>query len=127
MFSSQRALMLFDRQRNQFVIQLYPWRIVSASFQSSAVRIQRICELMMAFIGVRVRLLRRAQQRKPQHVAFGVISVLAIVEQAESVLASEISAQRCAGTSNCACSAGVLRVVGRCTEPNGISYVALSL
>src|SRR5580700_809236 len=37
------------------------------------------------------------------------------------------SAQRSAGTSNCAFSAGVLRVVGRSTVPKGISKVALSL
>ena len=50
-------------------------------------RIQRVSELVMAFIGVRIGIFRRAQQRNRSTLPFGVIPVLAIVQQAESVLA----------------------------------------
>src|ERR1700761_1224815 len=40
---------------------------------------------MMALVGMRVWPFRRAQQRKAQNVTFGIVSILAIVEQAETM------------------------------------------
>src|SRR5260370_838452 len=50
------------------------------------VRIKRVSELVLAFIGMRVRPLGGTQQGKAQDVAFGIVSVFAIVQQTEAVV-----------------------------------------
>src|SRR5215470_7985757 len=39
----------------------------------------------MTLIGVRIGPFRRAQQREPQHISLGIVSVFAIIQQTESM------------------------------------------
>ena len=48
-------------------------------------RIERVVEMMMALVGIGIGPRGRAQQRKPQHVARGIVAVLVLVQHAQPV------------------------------------------
>src|SRR5207245_10968421 len=83
----QRALVLVALHGERRVIQLVSSTDTLCLTPTPAMRIQRISKVMMTFVGMRIGPRRRAQQRQPKHVSFCVIPILAIVQQAESVLA----------------------------------------
>jgi hypothetical protein len=83
---AKRSFMLLDLPRKQTVIQFVPASNRLCLTPCIAVRIERISELVVTFIGVRVRPFRGAQQRQAQNVVFGVVPILAIVEQTEAML-----------------------------------------
>ena len=77
--------MLARRQGDELVVQFISLTNCERFLPASTVRIDGICEFMMTLVRVGIRPLRRSQQRQAENVAFGVVSVFAIIEQAEAM------------------------------------------
>src|SRR5579872_608401 len=85
MFTGKLSLMLVRLHSRHFIIQFVAAANGLGIPPTSTMRIQRVSEFVMTFVGMRIGPFRRAQQRKTQHVALHVVSILAVVKQAEAV------------------------------------------
>src|SRR5579872_4181517 len=85
MFTGKLSLMLVRLHSRHFVIQFVAAANRLRISPTPTMRIQRVSEFVMTLIGVRIGPFRRAQQRQTQHVALYIVSILAVVKQAEAV------------------------------------------
>src|SRR5208282_1192274 len=85
MFGWKCAPVFLRWQCDQLVIQFVATAHGFSVPPISAVRIQRVGEYVMAFVGMRIGPFWRAQQRETQHVALHIVSILAVVKQTEAV------------------------------------------
>ncbi len=83
--SGQRSRMLRGGDSKQRIVQVVALANRHRLAPCSRVRIQRVGELVMPLVGVRVRPGGAAQQREAQNVVLGVVSVLAVVQQREAM------------------------------------------
>src|ERR1700722_18307239 len=81
MFGLQRSFVFFRLHGERFVIQIVALADSEGLLPRSAVRIERVGELVMAFVGVRVGPRGGTKERKPQHVAFGVVAAFTVVQE----------------------------------------------
>src|SRR5690348_7968621 len=79
--------MLFGLARKKRIVQVVSLVYRVRILPGSAVRIERVNKFVMALIGMRIGPGGRTKQRKAQDVALGVVAVLAVIQQAEAVLA----------------------------------------
>src|ERR1700722_10617516 len=84
-FSRCGARVRTERESLQFGVEFISPPHGERLLPVAAVRVERISEVLMPAVGVRVGPGGRTQQRKPQHIALSVISVFGIVDQAETV------------------------------------------
>src|SRR5215472_3434878 len=86
MFGGKLAVVLAGLHGDQLVIEVVALADCERIVPVSSMRIKRISEFVVAFIGMRVGPFGRTQERDAQDVTLGVVTILAVVEQAESVL-----------------------------------------
>src|SRR6185437_2759760 len=72
---------------DQRVVELETLAHGERALPCSGVRIERIAEVIRSAVGVGVRVYRGTQQREPQKISYGVVAELAVIEQAETLLA----------------------------------------
>ena len=77
--------MLADRHGLQLRIEFISAPHGERFLPVAAVRVERVSEVMMLAVGVRIGPGRGTQQRKPQHVALRVVAIFRIVDQAEAM------------------------------------------